>query len=203
MALIKCPECGREISDQSDHCIYCGFPLKNNNQLNKSIINQSSNDELPKSHVIGYRGEPGFIKWFSVVCLILGLVFIVVSFFLTKISIYIWPLSATIIGLCIYLIAYSIVCFARMVMNSNNKNNCIEYDANDRKLVLSTINGQEIRIDPKDYVELKDNFNTDNLLKFTYRLPSGQFVKANLGYCSNRNELRADINRIRDYFNYN
>lgn len=27
MALIKCPECGKEISDRSDMCIHCGFPL--------------------------------------------------------------------------------------------------------------------------------------------------------------------------------
>lgn len=28
MSLIKCPECGREISDKASTCIYCGFPLK-------------------------------------------------------------------------------------------------------------------------------------------------------------------------------
>lgn len=28
MGLIKCPECGREISDKSDVCIGCGFPIK-------------------------------------------------------------------------------------------------------------------------------------------------------------------------------
>ena len=28
MALIKCPECGREISDRSDKCIHCGYPLQ-------------------------------------------------------------------------------------------------------------------------------------------------------------------------------
>lgn len=27
MALIKCPECGREISDKAAACIHCGFPL--------------------------------------------------------------------------------------------------------------------------------------------------------------------------------
>lgn len=27
MALIKCPECGKEISDKSDKCIHCGFPV--------------------------------------------------------------------------------------------------------------------------------------------------------------------------------
>lgn len=29
MALIKCPECGKEISDRADACIHCGCPLKN------------------------------------------------------------------------------------------------------------------------------------------------------------------------------
>lgn len=27
MAIIKCPECGKEISDKSDRCIGCGFPI--------------------------------------------------------------------------------------------------------------------------------------------------------------------------------
>lgn len=27
MALIKCPECGKEISDKSKSCIHCGYPL--------------------------------------------------------------------------------------------------------------------------------------------------------------------------------
>ena len=28
MALIKCPECGKEISDSADKCIHCGYPIK-------------------------------------------------------------------------------------------------------------------------------------------------------------------------------
>ncbi len=33
--IIKCPECGKDISDKSKQCIYCGFPLNslNNNNL--------------------------------------------------------------------------------------------------------------------------------------------------------------------------
>lgn len=27
--LIQCPECGKEISDKSNQCIHCGFPIKN------------------------------------------------------------------------------------------------------------------------------------------------------------------------------
>ena len=29
MALIKCPECGKEVSDKAPACIHCGFPLNN------------------------------------------------------------------------------------------------------------------------------------------------------------------------------
>lgn len=32
MALIKCPECGKEISDKSDKCIHCGYPLLERNK---------------------------------------------------------------------------------------------------------------------------------------------------------------------------
>lgn len=31
MALIKCPECGKEISDKAPACIHCGYPLQNQN----------------------------------------------------------------------------------------------------------------------------------------------------------------------------
>ena len=27
MALISCPDCGKEISDRADHCIHCGCPV--------------------------------------------------------------------------------------------------------------------------------------------------------------------------------
>lgn len=36
MALIKCPECGAEISDKSDKCVKCGCPLKSNDKKKNS-----------------------------------------------------------------------------------------------------------------------------------------------------------------------
>ena len=30
MALINCPECGKEVSDQSNNCPNCGYPISNN-----------------------------------------------------------------------------------------------------------------------------------------------------------------------------
>ena len=36
MALIKCPECGREISDKALTCPNCGFPINTGNNYNYS-----------------------------------------------------------------------------------------------------------------------------------------------------------------------
>ena len=36
MALIKCPECGQDISDKVEICIHCGYPLPNYNKFNSA-----------------------------------------------------------------------------------------------------------------------------------------------------------------------
>jgi|GEM_PF-1710895 len=36
MALIHCPECGKEISDQAPHCIHCGYPLSTPKSVGRS-----------------------------------------------------------------------------------------------------------------------------------------------------------------------
>lgn len=41
MALIKCPECGKEISDLAKQCPNCGFPIKSNNSPYPNISNNN------------------------------------------------------------------------------------------------------------------------------------------------------------------
>lgn len=38
MALIKCPECGREISETVDVCINCGYQIKPKKKVDKKIL---------------------------------------------------------------------------------------------------------------------------------------------------------------------
>ena len=42
MALIKCPECGKDVSDTCDQCIHCGFKLKKdfNQNKTKSLVDE-------------------------------------------------------------------------------------------------------------------------------------------------------------------
>lgn len=46
MALILCPECGKEISDKCETCIHCGFPLINT-KCNINGIIYDFKEELP------------------------------------------------------------------------------------------------------------------------------------------------------------
>ncbi len=39
MALIKCPECGIEISDKASVCIHCGYPLHQEEVVEETLIN--------------------------------------------------------------------------------------------------------------------------------------------------------------------
>lgn len=46
MSLMKCPECGKEISDKSDICIGCGFPIKE--YLNKTEEEKARKEKQEK-----------------------------------------------------------------------------------------------------------------------------------------------------------
>lgn len=58
MALIKCPECGKEISDKSKACIHCGYPVdcvtpgSGENKKYKVILINAGNDILKCMYVI-------------------------------------------------------------------------------------------------------------------------------------------------------
>lgn len=51
MALIKCPECGKEISDKAPACIHCGYPL--------SLLNseKAKNTTAEKQSSIGVKAD--------------------------------------------------------------------------------------------------------------------------------------------------
>lgn len=42
MALIKCPECGKEISDKSSACIHCGYPINTINEKQDAVSSMGS-----------------------------------------------------------------------------------------------------------------------------------------------------------------
>lgn len=56
MAMIKCPECGHEVSDQAPTCPNCGCPIKkeqhNHNSMEYKVTKQV-HSELKGRHMVG------------------------------------------------------------------------------------------------------------------------------------------------------
>ena len=48
MALIKCPECGKEISDKSSACIHCGYPITDTAKKQNTVSSITSSDDGQK-----------------------------------------------------------------------------------------------------------------------------------------------------------
>ena len=48
MALIKCPECGREISDLAPTCPHCGVPISDKKETYDPVAENDSSEEIKK-----------------------------------------------------------------------------------------------------------------------------------------------------------
>lgn len=55
MTIIKCPECGKEISSLSNQCIYCGFPLVDVNDTEK--MTENSGVKNGSVYLVEYRNN--------------------------------------------------------------------------------------------------------------------------------------------------
>ncbi len=59
MAMIKCQECGNEISDKAKTCIHCGYPisLETRKKVKKKEWNELTTEE--KQSIMAYRKKIG------------------------------------------------------------------------------------------------------------------------------------------------
>lgn len=65
MALMKCPECGGQVSDKAPACIHCGYPLQNKKTEEKSRKNICiyKNEQYDLTKLVDYLGNctfPGY-----------------------------------------------------------------------------------------------------------------------------------------------
>lgn len=189
MSLIKCPECQHDVSSEATFCPNCGHPF-----------NKEKKETKRKSFTVAYRSGAGGIVTVSIISLIFGVIFLTGGLLLLILygkGAMMFPMFF-LIGISVFLLVASIVLFRYMTLNAKQKyRNCIEYDSDKDKLILCTLYGEKIEINVEDYISLKDNFWTDNMLYFTYRTRSGTLRKLKLGYCGNRDDIRANIASIK------
>lgn len=64
MAIIKCPECGKDISEKATHCIHCGYPIKPRSAQPVQIVHQ----------------EGCFLKTLNAGCLVVVVIVVLIIF---------------------------------------------------------------------------------------------------------------------------
>jgi hypothetical protein len=90
MALIKCPECSSDISDQAPACPTCGFMLKNDSPglTSKEISKQAGTANNKRNKIVGIFNIVGIIVFiFLLLLLIKGLGIIKISIVDTSITV--------------------------------------------------------------------------------------------------------------------
>ena len=74
MALIKCPECGQQISDKVQNCIHCGAPINVDNKTRVKLFKWSAssmkartcNVEISVNNNIIWEGNAGAVAVFEI-----------------------------------------------------------------------------------------------------------------------------------------
>jgi hypothetical protein len=78
MALIKCPDCGKEISDKTEKCLHCGCPI------NPAIIPRERTDLNThtstdvNSKIVVQSKEGCFLQTLNVGCMIVAIIIILI-----------------------------------------------------------------------------------------------------------------------------
>lgn len=81
MALIKCPECGKEISDKASSCPNCGYPISNNSfVVSKENQKQTQNNDNENNSDIVQSKSKKSKKIFIIGGITIVAIFIVVFF---------------------------------------------------------------------------------------------------------------------------
>lgn len=85
MALIKCPECGKEISDKANSCPSCGFPIQQKIKNEKNVSGKEH--KLIKKQRVGWKGglKKHKINRIHLICVLIAMVVLtIITVFIIK-----------------------------------------------------------------------------------------------------------------------
>ena len=188
MALIKCPECGKEISDTSDVCIHCGYKLSNKEVevTQKSILKE---DAIIAQRLYLGLGGPIFgtvffglciVAWFVCLCLLISTRFsplLLVLFIL-------FTILGPFIGPCIH----SIILRRE---NASNKKPAILYKAETDEFELNNLNQEPFYVKRTSIVEIRSGIKAI----FRYKDENGSIRSVYVSYVADHLYLKTIIYR--------
>lgn len=119
MSLIKCPECGKEISENEEFCYYCGYSFSERktqgDKFNKNVISNDIIVNTPYKSIIST-----LLKFISVIILILGIV-VSIIFFSNGEKIY--GLIFMILYISFFALTYAVAEIINLLQDIRDKNN--------------------------------------------------------------------------------
>ena len=79
MAMIKCPECGNQVSDKAKACIHCGCPIsiETRKKVKKKEWNELTTEE--RQSVMSYRRKIGQFPVVSIIIIVFAFLFFILS----------------------------------------------------------------------------------------------------------------------------
>ena len=187
MALIKCPECGRDVSDTCDACIHCGYRLRRSN-----IYRENKSDEPDGiSETIAERGEAGGMVAVCVINTVFGIICLVMfSIWISNgIENALWWAQAivfSVLALGLFYVAIGIYGFVKISRAGRLVDPCVVFYKSAGIVEMTTLGGRKIRIPPTQIVSAKAGFSTDFMFVVYYLDKSHVRQKANLGFALNR-----------------
>ena len=72
MALIKCPECGKEISNSAKSCPHCGYPLDKEQPVKQEVVDETKQFSNEPEEIKRYRREIDICRRRRVVMVTIG-----------------------------------------------------------------------------------------------------------------------------------
>lgn len=191
MALIKCPECGKEISSTSDVCIHCGYKLNNSKVeiTEKSILKEDA--IIAQRLYLGLAG-PIFGTIFFGLCIfawIICLIILVASKFN--------PLVLMFFILLIIPSPFIIPCIRSIVLrskNASNKKPAILYKAESDEFELNNLNEKPFFVKRTAVVSISSGIKT----KFYYKADDGSIKVKEVSFVADHSFLNKIINKYID-----
>lgn len=153
MALVKCPECNKEISDRAISCPHCGLPLK------EVKPKENERPDLSKMEVILYRGIKKSLTaqvYLFVVCFVLFIAF----------GLFFVLMMGGVVGLIIGIISFvfAVLCIPVFVVllvkihnNSKFKQECLYYNDSNHTFYLVSWSKEITLIDAHEEIRVGNN----------------------------------------------
>lgn len=199
MALINCPECGKEISDTISQCIHCGFRLK-------KVVAPVEEPRETGIKTICLRGGPSGAGVFIAINFIGGLLSLGVAifflFFSTGSKEFSGLLSLTIVFgvIALLLLPAGIRDIVRGYKNAKINEPCIKYNYDEDKVIIFTLKEEVMEVPIEKFYNISRGFwSTSNWLYFVYIDDNEKVRYINLGYpLTNAKEVRYTLKKLKN-----